>query len=91
MSLPHRRCEVSVAPTTRAEQAYTSNAQVFYDLYGTVNHIGTMQSGHYVTNVKVDNVWYHCNDAHVSKAGVGDGEKEVVANGGAYVLFYMRR
>ena len=51
-----------------------------------------MQSGHYVTNVKVDNIWYHCNDAHVSRAGEGDGEKEVLQHGaGAYVLFYMRR
>lgn len=81
-----------MAPSTANQETPAANSQVFYDLYGTVNHIGSMQSGHYVTNVKVDNIWYHCNDAHVSRAGEGDGEKEVLQHGaGAYVLFYMRR
>jgi ubiquitin C-terminal hydrolase len=53
--------------------------------------MGTLQSGHYIANVKVEDIWYHCNDAHVSRAGVDDGEKEVVNNEGAYVLFYIRR
>jgi hypothetical protein len=39
----------------------------------------------------VEDRWYHCNDAHVSRAGLDDGEKEVVDNEGAYVLFYIRR
>jgi ubiquitin carboxyl-terminal hydrolase 22/27/51 len=65
--------------------------QILYDLSGTVNHLGTLQSGHYVTNVKVKNQWYHCNDAHVSRAGEGSGEKAVLASDGAYLLFYTRR
>ena len=68
-----------------------ASPKVLYDLFGTVNHIGNLQSGHYVTNVKVNEVWYHCNDAHVSRAGLGDGEEEVMNNEGAYILFYIRR
>jgi ubiquitin C-terminal hydrolase len=63
-----------------------------YDLVGTVNHFGTLQSGHYVANVMNDTKWYHCNDAHVSFAGQnGDGSTEVASGGGAYILFYVRR
>jgi ubiquitin C-terminal hydrolase len=62
-----------------------------YDLIGSVNHFGTLQSGHYVSNVLNGRKWYHCNDAHVSYAGNGDGSSEVARGGGAYLLFYLRR
>jgi ubiquitin C-terminal hydrolase len=50
-----------------------------------------MQSGHYVANVKVQDQWYHCNDAHISRAGLDNGEKAVLNSEGAYILFYIRR
>lgn len=53
---------------------------------GTVNHFGTLQSGHYVANVRVENNWYHCNDAHVSYIS-----EEDVLKSDAYLLFYTRR
>lgn len=63
-----------------------------YDLFGTVNHFGNLQSGHYVANTLVDSRWYHSNDAHVSYAGTtGNGEMEVVNSEGAYLLFYIRK
>jgi ubiquitin C-terminal hydrolase len=62
-----------------------------YDLFATVNHFGNLQSGHYVSNLKVGGKWYHCNDSHVSFAGADSGEAEVLKSEGAYVLFYMRR
>ena len=72
------------------EQSY-SDPVIAYDLFGTVNHSGNMQSGHYVANVKVGSAWYRCNDEHVSKAGRGDGERAVLESEGAYILFYIRR
>ena len=90
--LPHW-CEVSRVPTdvdfVIADDATVP--QIAYDLFGTVNHYGTLQSGHYVANLKVNERWYHCNDAHVYYAGVGDGEAEVLKSEGAYLLFYERR
>jgi ubiquitin C-terminal hydrolase len=59
---------------------------VYYDLFGTVNHIGSMSSGHYVSNVKVDDTWYHCNDQHVSRS-----TEDLVLKSSAYMLFYVRR
>jgi len=89
--LPHW-CEVSKLSSDSARptnDAYTP--VISYDLFGTVNHYGNMQSGHYVSNLKVNNKWYHCNDSHVGYAGEGTGEAEVLASEGAYVLFYSRR
>jgi ubiquitin C-terminal hydrolase len=57
--------------------------QILYSLQSTVNHYGSLQSGHYYANIKVNETWYHCNDAHVSYAP----ESEVVAQP-AYMLFY---
>lgn len=82
-------CEVTSLPVPEVETI--AEPQICYDLFGTVNHVGNMQSGHYVTNVKVNDRWYHFNDAHVSLAG-GDGTADaVVNNAGAYILFYVRR
>ena len=74
-----------------SESGVTADPKIMYDLFATVNHKGSMQSGHYVANVKVDDLWYHCNDAHVSRAGPDDGEAAVLKSDGAYILFYMRR
>lgn len=82
-------CEVS--SLRPSNDANTADPQICYDLFGTVNHIGNMSSGHYVTNVKVGNRWYHFNDAHVSLAGGTGGEESVVNDAGAYILFYVRR
>jgi ubiquitin C-terminal hydrolase len=60
-----------------------------YSLFATVNHFGNLQSGHYVANVKVNEKWFHCNDAHVAQAGIGIGEREVLQSN-AYLLFYIR-
>jgi ubiquitin C-terminal hydrolase len=62
------------------------DAELPYDLFGTVTHFGTLQSGHYVANVKVEDNWYHCNDAHVSYISEQD-----VLKSEAYLLFYARR
>jgi ubiquitin C-terminal hydrolase len=42
-----------------------------------------------VANVKVNEKWFHCNDAHVAQAGIGIGEREVLQSN-AYLLFYIR-
>ena len=88
--LPHW-CEVSGVPTIVDDPIdEKSIPHVTYNLFATVNHRGNLQSGHYVTNLKVKNSWYHCNDSHVGFAGVGNGEAEVLQSEGAYLLFYVR-
>jgi ubiquitin C-terminal hydrolase len=61
--------------------------EINYDLFGTVNHTGTLNQGHYVSNVKIGDQWFHCNDAHISSSD----EDQVLKSEGAYLLFYIRR
>jgi ubiquitin C-terminal hydrolase len=84
-------CEVSNVPSSYETNGASEEPSVLYDLFGTVTHIGNMQSGHYETDVKVKDQWYHCSDEHISLAGTGNGEEAVLNNGGAYILFYIRR
>lgn len=57
-----------------------------YELESSINHIGGTTSGHYISFIKKENVWYLCNDSSVSK--IEGTEKEISEN--AYVLFYRR-
>jgi ubiquitin C-terminal hydrolase len=63
--------------------------QILYDLFGTNNHTGTLNQGHYIANVKVDNRWYQCNDSFISCLGETIEESDVTNS--AYMLFYIRR
>lgn len=80
-------CEVTRLGSQNKGSMPTAEPKILYDLFGTVNHIGNMQSGHYVANVKVDDDWYHSNDQHISYIK----EDSVLKAEGAYVLFYIRR
>jgi ubiquitin C-terminal hydrolase len=81
---------VSSLLAIESQKVQTADPKIMYELFATVNHIGSMQSGHYVANVKVNDKWYHCNDAHVSLAGPDDGEAAMLKSEGAYILFYTR-
>ena len=41
-----------------------NNTVILYDLYGVVNHIGSLSRGHYYTFIKIfdKNIWYKFND-----------------------------
>ncbi|CAB9497825.1 terminal hydrolase 22 [Seminavis robusta] len=84
--LPHWR-EVTTVPSKGEPNESSSEPSVLYDLFGTVNHRGNLQSGHYFSNVQVQGRWFCCNDQHVS----GTDEAAVLASDGAYILFYTRR
>lgn len=83
--------EVSSVLSTKPKADTNAEPRILYDLFGTANHLGNMQSGHYVSNVKVKDQWYHCNDQHIIRAGEGNGEEAVLNSEGAYILFYIRR
>ena len=59
------RCEVGQGTQGSSTESTASSPQILYDLIGTVNHCGNLHQGHYVSNVKVSNRWYGCNDAFV--------------------------
>jgi len=82
---PFREDETSVQSS---KDAGASSPKVLYDLFGIINHSGSLHQGHYIATVKVENRWYHCNDSFISYAGETVEESEV---NGAYMLFYIRR
>ena len=56
-----------------------------YDLYGVVNHYGSISSGHYTAMIKnKENKWILCNDSSVTTI-----EENRVMNANAYILFYI--
>jgi hypothetical protein len=59
-----------------------------YDLFGVVNHFGSLNGGHYTATCKnsLDGNWYYFNDSSVSGAA---GRKFM--SDAAYILFYRRR
>ena len=61
---------------------------MIYDLYGVVNHYGTMGGGHYTAYCQnfLNKKWYEFNDSRVSEIGRND-----IVSGDSYVLFFTRK
>ena len=74
-------------------------SDMIYDLYGVVNHFGSLNSGHYTANCfnESHNKWFNFNDSMVSEVYKGIGQpsleelKPDIVKQSAYVLFYKRR
>lgn len=84
-------CERGHEMNKTSKELNARSPKLLYDLFGVVNHKGSSQQGHYVANVKCGNRWFSCDDALVTPAGEGDGEKEVLLSEGAYMLFYQKK
>jgi ubiquitin carboxyl-terminal hydrolase 22/27/51 len=88
--LPHWREveQTSVLKPPDTDACDNTQPLILYDLCGTINHSGGMNQGHYVANVKIEDAWYNCNDAHVRALSSVD---EVLKNNEVYMIFYTRR
>ena len=80
-----------------------ADAYAVYDLFGVINHLGSLSGGHYTSHVKVS----PCSSDGVEEASIAFEESERwlhidddlvepakpedVVTDGAYVLFYRRR
>ena len=59
-----------------------------YDLYGVINHYGSINSGHYTAYIKNRNKkWTLCNDSSITE--VKDEKRVMHSN--AYILFYISK
>lgn len=69
-----------------ANQNDTSNGS--YDLYGVVNHYGTMEGGHYIAYCKNahSEKWYKYDDHDVTEMNAYNVQSQA-----AYILFYTAR
>lgn len=57
-----------------------------YHLFGIVRHYGTLDTGHYIANVKKLGQWYKFDDDKIGKLNSTNTE----IDGSAYILFYER-
>ena len=60
-----------------------------YDLFGVINHYGSMEYGHYTSYCLNyhDDTWYEYNDRIVNKIPK-EKENDTIVNKNAYILFY---
>lgn len=76
------------------KQTEDTNPKALYELFGTVNHNGTLDKGHYTASILKEyeskKHWFTINDEFVANAGEENGAKEVLSNDNSYMLFYSR-
>ena len=60
---------------------------MIYNLYGVINHQGSLDFGHYysyIKNINNDNIWTKFDDIYVSNIGTN------IDNLHSYILFYIK-
>lgn len=63
---------------------YLSSSTI-YQLFGVINHIGNINSGHYYSNIKIKGEWFNFDDSKVNKlSNIPFVSNEV------YLLFYTK-
>ena len=55
-----------------------------YSLVATINHSGSLNSGHYWAFIKENNIWFECNDRSVLQV-----QPPALNNTSCYVLFFV--
>ena len=59
-----------------------------YDLFGIINHSGTMNSGHYTAIIKLNKEWYEFNDSKVKKIEI---KNNYILSNLVYCLYYIKK
>lgn len=57
-----------------------------FEVFAVVTHSGTLESGHYISYVRLKEQWYRCDDALINKV-----EEAVVRASQCYMLFYLQK
>ncbi|KAG8381941.1 hypothetical protein BUALT_Bualt05G0025000 [Buddleja alternifolia] len=57
-----------------------------YEVFAVVTHSGMLESGHYVTYLRLRNQWYKCDDAWITEV-----DEEVVRASQCYLMFYVQK
>ncbi|KAF9614335.1 hypothetical protein IFM89_018088 [Coptis chinensis] len=63
-----------------------SDISTEFEVFAVVTHSGNLESGHYVTYLRLRNQWYKCDDAWITQ--VSDG---VVRASQGYLLYYVQK
>lgn len=57
-----------------------------FEVFAVVTHSGMLESGHYVTYLRLKNQWYRCDDAWIN-----DVDEETVRASQCYLIYYVQK
>lgn len=63
-----------------------SDISTKFEVFAVVTHSGMLESGHYVTYLRLKNQWYKCDDAWINEV-----DEEVVRASQSYLIFYVQK
>lgn len=63
-----------------------SDISTEFEVFAVVTHSGTLESGHYVTYLRLRNQWYKCDDAWITEVDEG-----IVRASQCYMMFYVQK
>ncbi|XP_016509466.1 ubiquitin C-terminal hydrolase 22 [Nicotiana tabacum] len=63
-----------------------SDISTEFEIFAVVTHSGMLESGHYVTYLRLRNQWYKCDDAWITEV-----DEEVVRSSQCYLMYYVQK
>lgn len=63
-----------------------SDVSTEFEIFAVVTHSGTLESGHYVTYLRLVDQWYKCDDAWITEVDEG-----IVRASQCYMVFYVQK
>ncbi|KAL3623993.1 hypothetical protein CASFOL_032809 [Castilleja foliolosa] len=67
-----------------ADEQDASSSQ--FELFAVITHSGKLDAGHYVTYLRMDDEWYKCDDAWITRVSY-----DVVRTAQGYMMFYVQK
>ncbi|KAJ6837277.1 ubiquitin carboxyl-terminal hydrolase 22-like isoform X2 [Iris pallida] len=68
------------------ESEMSSKLSSEFEVFAVVSHMGRLDSGHYVTFLRLRNQWYKCDDAWITQVSEG-----VVKASQGYMIYYVQK
>ncbi|WCJ30411.1 Ubiquitin carboxyl-terminal hydrolase 22 [Euphorbia peplus] len=63
-----------------------TDASAEFEIFAVITHSGMLESGHYVTYIRLRNQWYKCDDAWITEV-----DEAVVRASQCYMIFYVQK
>ncbi|XP_062098015.1 ubiquitin C-terminal hydrolase 22 [Humulus lupulus] len=63
-----------------------SDLSTEFEVFAVVTHSGTLESGHYMTYLRLRNQWYKCDDAWITEV-----DERIVRASQCYMMFYVQK
>uniref|UniRef100_A0A0D9ZRK7 ubiquitinyl hydrolase 1 n=1 Tax=Oryza glumipatula TaxID=40148 RepID=A0A0D9ZRK7_9ORYZ len=75
-----------IFPSEASDADSVSEFSSEFEIFAVITHSGKLEAGHYVTYLRLNNHWYKCDDAWVTRV-----EEHTVRTSQAYMLFYVQK